>query len=76
MTALTDAVELLEKYDGLDLNRRVNDAAASLLSEIRTRALVSIAESLSTIAGATFTDQQRSQITDALVGLEIQGRNR
>lgn len=49
-TPLEDARDLLARYDGLEVPRRIDAAGQGLLSEVRTRAVVSIAESLDTIA--------------------------
>lgn len=51
MTApLEDARDLLARYDQLEVGLRIDGSGQALLTEVRTRAMVSIAESLDMIA--------------------------
>lgn len=45
-THLDDVRELLGKYDALDVGRRMDAGGQAILEEVRTRALVAIAEQL------------------------------
>lgn len=49
-THLDDVRELLGKYDALDVGRRMDAGGQAILEEVRTRGIVSIAESLDRIA--------------------------
>lgn len=46
MTNLDDAHDLLGRYDQLDVGRRMDAGGQAILEEVRTRALVAIADQL------------------------------